>query len=133
MLSLLFAFQVIASLRWGVFVPKRDYELLNLAPLLLGILFYFLSQLIVKLKLFLSPRSITGSQVSLCQSIVRLSESLLELRPSSFGTDLDCSLILGNRLRKICALRIENPQLQIRGSQLRIEMHRFLQQRLHVC
>src|SRR5712692_3817834 len=90
----------------------------------------------MKLKLFLSSRFVSGSQVSLSQSIVRFFERLIDFptdlfRSNFFPTDFDRLLIRGNRAREIRALRIENPQLQIRGAELRIKTHRLLQQRLH--
>ena len=75
----------------------------------------------MKLKFFLSFGFVAGSPISLRQSIVRFFE---------LGADFDRFLIRGNCTRKIRALRVENSQLQIRGTKLRIKMHRLLQQRL---
>src|SRR5450631_241216 len=107
--------------RYGILATKRDHKLLNLAPLTLMIFLRFLRDMTVELKFLLSSDFVPGSLVSLRQSIVCHFERLIE-----FGTDFDRFLIGGNCSRKIRALRVDNPQLQIRGTKFRIKMHRLL-------
>ena len=84
----------------------------------------------MEFKFLLSFCFIAGSQVSLSQSIVRHFKGFVGFPTDLFWIDFDRLPIRGNGSRKIFALRIQNPELQIRGTELPVEMHRALQQRL---
>jgi purine nucleosidase len=107
------------GLRGGLPFPQRNDKLLNFVALALGFLFSVLGQLFEALHLLLRFRLFSGAPIDLGKTIVRL----FQLR-----THLDCLLIGCDGSRKISAVRIENAQLQIRDSELRVEMNGFVQQ-----
>ena len=84
----------------------------------------------MELKFLLSFCFIAGSQVNLSQSIVRHFKGFVGFPTDLFWIDFDRLPIRGNGSRKILALRIQNPELHIRGTELRVEMHCVLEQRL---
>ena len=86
-----------------------------------GFLRRFFGDLVVELELGFGLSRISNLPISLSQAIVRLFH---------FRICLNGLLIVRNRLRIIFLLGMQNAELEIGGSKLRIEMNRILQQGL---